>query len=178
MKFSCLMLALKSLDLKNINYGSLLSLDIASPSIMISGLSIHWNSVSDVILPVDLKDAAKAAVMAALSKAYIKAAQEQGLRELMRMAETKPNGLEEKKVPLCCYPFIFNLNAKIQILHMNSVLEKTKAFVEAMNFTCRNICMGNPEHPKYPIFKLNVNRQDLVTDTFKKLIQVDEEDLR
>ncbi|XP_048467381.1 probable E3 ubiquitin-protein ligase HERC3 [Rhincodon typus] len=100
--------------------------------------------------------------------------------EVIRFKEhqLRPNGLEEKKVPLCCYPFIFNLNAKIQILHMNSVLEKTKAFVEAMNFTCRNICMGNPEHPKYPIFKLNVNRQDLVTDTFKKLIQVDEEDLR
>ncbi|XP_059507088.1 probable E3 ubiquitin-protein ligase HERC4 [Stegostoma tigrinum] len=100
--------------------------------------------------------------------------------EVIRFKEhqLRPNGLEDKKVPLCCYPFIFNLNAKIQILHMNSVWEKAKAFVEAMNFTYRNICMGNPEPPKYPIFKLKVNRQDLITDTFKKLIQVDEEDLR
>ncbi|XP_072439985.1 probable E3 ubiquitin-protein ligase HERC4 [Chiloscyllium punctatum] len=103
--------------------------------------------------------------------------------DLIRFREHQrimPNELEEKKVPLmfCCYPFIFNLTAKIQILHVDSVLEKTKAFVEAMNFTCRNICMGSPEPPKYPIFNLKVNRQDLVSDTFKKLVQVGVEDLR
>ncbi|XP_078065235.1 putative E3 ubiquitin-protein ligase HERC4 isoform X2 [Mustelus asterias] len=91
-----------------------------------------------------------------------------------------PDALKEKKAPVmfCCYPFILNLVAKIQILHVDSFLKKNKAFIEAVNFTQLNVCMGNPEPPKYPTFNLKVNRQDLVSDTFKKLKNVDEVDLK
>ncbi|XP_041049830.1 probable E3 ubiquitin-protein ligase HERC6 isoform X2 [Carcharodon carcharias] len=93
-------------------------------------------------------------------------------------ASQQPEELGKKKVQsmFCCFPFILNLHAKIQILHVDSVLKKNKAFFEAMNFT--SILMGNPEPPKCPMFSLNVKRQDLVSDTFKKLKNVDEVDLR
>ncbi|XP_078386325.1 putative E3 ubiquitin-protein ligase HERC6 [Cetorhinus maximus] len=94
--------------------------------------------------------------------------------------QVMPDELEKKKLQsmFCCFPFILNLRAKIQILHVDSVLKKHKAFVEAVNFTHANVLMGNPEPPKYPTFNLKVKRQDLVSDTFKKLKDVDEVDLR
>uniref|UniRef100_UPI00398EB717 probable E3 ubiquitin-protein ligase HERC6 n=1 Tax=Pristiophorus japonicus TaxID=55135 RepID=UPI00398EB717 len=91
-----------------------------------------------------------------------------------------PDELEKKNVPLvfCCYPFILNLNVKLQILDTDSVMKKKKAFIEAMDFTWLNIQMGSPEPPKYPKFILKVNRQDLAVNTFKKLKNVDEDDLK
>uniref|UniRef100_UPI00398E325E probable E3 ubiquitin-protein ligase HERC6 isoform X2 n=1 Tax=Pristiophorus japonicus TaxID=55135 RepID=UPI00398E325E len=102
------------------------------------------------------------------------------LVRLRLLQQQFPDELEKKEVPLlfCCYPFIFTLNAKIQILHMDSFLKKEKAFIEAMNFTWLNIQMGSPEPPKYPKFILKVNRQDLAVNTFKKLKNVDEDDLK
>ncbi|GCB72637.1 hypothetical protein scyTo_0006396 [Scyliorhinus torazame] len=91
-----------------------------------------------------------------------------------------PDELKKKVAPVmfCCYPFILNLDAKIQILHVDSNLKKCGAFVKAMDFTWLNIRMGNPEPPKYPVFNLKVKRQDLVSDTFKNLKNMDEDDLK
>ncbi|XP_067850557.1 probable E3 ubiquitin-protein ligase HERC4 [Heptranchias perlo] len=91
-----------------------------------------------------------------------------------------PAELEKKNAPLmfCCYPFILNLVAKIRVLHTDSVCKKMLAGAEAVNFTRVNIFMGNPEPPKYPMFKLKVNRQHLVADVLKKLKNVDESDLK
>ncbi|XP_038648646.1 probable E3 ubiquitin-protein ligase HERC6 isoform X2 [Scyliorhinus canicula] len=91
-----------------------------------------------------------------------------------------PDEVKKKAVPVmfCCYPFILNLDAKIRILHVDSVLKKSEAFFEAMAFSCLNVHMGNPEPPKYPVFNLKVKRQDLVSDTFKKLKNMDEYDLK
>ncbi|XP_067901931.1 probable E3 ubiquitin-protein ligase HERC6 isoform X2 [Heterodontus francisci] len=102
------------------------------------------------------------------------------LIKFRQFQQIAPDALEKKNVPVmfCCYPFILHLTAKIQILHLDSICKKNRACFEALKFTYHNICMGNPEPPKYPTFNLKVKRQDLVADTFKKLKNVDEIDLK
>ncbi|XP_067850555.1 probable E3 ubiquitin-protein ligase HERC4 isoform X2 [Heptranchias perlo] len=96
------------------------------------------------------------------------------------LQQTAPAELEKKNVPLnfCCFPFILNLIAKIWVLRKDSALKKEKAFIEAVNFTRANVSRGNPEPPKYPVLQLKVDHQHLIADTFKKLKNVDESDLK
>uniref|UniRef100_A0A7M4FZI6 HECT and RLD domain containing E3 ubiquitin protein ligase family member 6 n=1 Tax=Crocodylus porosus TaxID=8502 RepID=A0A7M4FZI6_CROPO len=87
-------------------------------------------------------------------------------------------GDDNTLVTFCCFPFVFNLVSKIQVFRTDSVLLQQGAKVIAQNIIIQNQLLRNSDLPDFPIFPLEVNRNNLVEDTLRKLCLVEDSTLK
>ncbi|XP_019343662.1 probable E3 ubiquitin-protein ligase HERC6 isoform X5 [Alligator mississippiensis] len=87
-------------------------------------------------------------------------------------------GDDNTLVTLCRFPFVFNLVSKIQVFRTDSVLLQQGAKVIAQNIIIQNQLLRNSDLPDLPIFPLEVNRNNLVEDTLRKLCLVEDSTLK
>ncbi|KAM3831580.1 putative E3 ubiquitin-protein ligase HERC6 isoform 1-T1 [Vipera latastei] len=76
---------------------------------------------------------------------------------------------EERSISFCCFPFIYNVSTKREILYYGSFAAqeglKLKAWIELVH----NRMLGTSDLPEPPVFPLRVRRHFLVEDTWHKL---------
>ncbi|KAM4807743.1 putative E3 ubiquitin-protein ligase HERC6 [Rhinophrynus dorsalis] len=87
---------------------------------------------------------------------------------------------DEKAFPAiyCRFPFIFNVQTKVQVLKVDSFMKKEAVKLEANEQIFVNRIQGSSDLPKIPIFHLKLRRSHLVEDTLHKLSIVEDCDLQ
>uniref|UniRef100_A0A8C4RMT3 HECT-type E3 ubiquitin transferase n=1 Tax=Erpetoichthys calabaricus TaxID=27687 RepID=A0A8C4RMT3_ERPCA len=81
-------------------------------------------------------------------------------------------------VIFCHFPFVFDLQTKIQLFLQDSCLQKDYHWQLCAVVAMQNLAMRQVEMPPKPIFSLTVKRSNLRADAFRKLNLATNEDLR
>ncbi|KAF5286890.1 hypothetical protein FQA39_LY00423 [Lamprigera yunnana] len=93
---------------------------------------------------------------------------------LLWLTDTTPN-----KLFLCNYPFLFDANAKVQLLETDQSIQMQSAMNEAAQRAfMAMIFQPNALAAVQQFLVLNVTRETIVSDTLRELIEVDSNDLK
>ncbi|XP_069781822.1 probable E3 ubiquitin-protein ligase HERC6 isoform X2 [Narcine bancroftii] len=76
------------------------------------------------------------------------------------------------------YPFTLDLTSKIHVFYLDLHLRMQKTVLEVLHLTLQNSLTGSSVPPKCSYFVLNVNRENLISDTFTVLKNVGKAELQ
>ncbi|KAH0615832.1 hypothetical protein JD844_026393 [Phrynosoma platyrhinos] len=95
--------------------------------------------------------------------------------DLVRWCEQSNHPNAEKcPVSLCCFPFVYNLMTKMNIFAVYATVEQDYIKIGAHNEIRRNLQLGISELPELPVFRLRVQRHNLIEDTLHQLSHVED----
>ncbi|XP_043917257.1 probable E3 ubiquitin-protein ligase HERC6 [Protopterus annectens] len=89
-----------------------------------------------------------------------------------RWWQKQPESVNEDTVPfiLCRFPFILDLVAKVNVLHVDAVLKQLTAEEQIIRSFNYELIQGNcPSLPELPVFYLKVNKKNIIESTLRQL---------